>query len=131
MTYLWIFIGGGIGSVARYAGSGLVARLIGETFPWGTLFVNVSGSLAIGFFAALTDVDGRLLVAPGVRQFVMLGILGGYTTFSSFSYQTLELVRDGEWLRAGGNVVLSFLLCLVAVWLGHVLAAALNSGRGI
>lgn len=131
MTYLWIFIGGGIGSVTRYAGSGLVARLIGETFPWGTLFVNVSGSLAIGFFASLTDVDGRLLVAPGVRQFVMLGILGGYTTFSSFSYQTLELVRDGEWLRAGGNVLLSVLLCLVAVWLGHVLAAALNSGRGI
>jgi len=80
----------------------------------------------IGFFATLTGPDGRLLVAPGARQFVLVGLCGGYTTFSSFSLQTLNLLRDGDMLRAGGNIVGSVALCLVAVWLGHVLAAALN-----
>ena len=127
MSYLWIFIGGGLGSVARFALSGLVARRIGETFPWGTLAVNVTGSLLIGFIAAATAPEGRWLVTPGARQFVMLGLLGGFTTFSSFSLQTLELMRDGDWLRAAGNVVLSFVLCLAAVWLGHLLATGLNS----
>jgi CrcB protein len=131
MSYLWIFLGGGLGSLARYAGSGFVARIWGETFPWGTLAVNASGSFIIGFFATLTDPGGRWLVAPSVRQFVMLGFCGGYTTFSSFSLQTLNLARDGEWFRAGANAVLSFVLCMVAVWLGHLLAAALNSSRGL
>lgn len=131
MSYIWIFIGGGMGSIARYAASGFVARFIGETFPWGTLFVNVTGSFVVGFIATLTDTEGRFLASPGVRQFLLLGICGGYTTFSSFSLQTLELVRDGEWLRAGGNAALSFLLCMTAVWLGHVLATAINSTRGI
>lgn len=125
-TYLWIAVGGALGSVARYWCSGIVAEAIGETFPWGTLLVNVLGSFIIGFFATLTAPDGRWLVGGTTRQFVMTGILGGYTTFSSFSLQTLNLVRDGEWLRAGGNITLSVLLCLVAVWLGHVMAAAVN-----
>ncbi|HVN00860.1 MAG TPA: fluoride efflux transporter CrcB [Caulobacteraceae bacterium] len=119
-------IGGALGSVARYGCSSLAARLVGETFPWGTLVINVVGSLVIGFFATLTGPDGRLLVAPGARQFVLVGLCGGYTTFSSFSLQTLNLLRDGDMLRAGGNIVGSVALCLVAVWLGHVLAAALN-----
>ncbi len=127
MSYLWIFIGGGLGSAARFAVSGMVARRFGETFPWGTLVVNLSGSLAIGFIAAATAPDGRWLVSPGARQFLMLGLLGGYTTFSSFSLQTLELMRDGDWLRAGGNVLLSVILCLTGVWLGHSLANAMNS----
>lgn len=131
MSYLWIFLGGGLGSIARYAGSGLVARQFGETFPWGTLAVNVVGSFVIGFFATLTDPDGRWLVAPSARQFVMLGVCGGFTTFSSFSLQTLNLARDGEWFRAGANAVLSFALCMLAVWLGHLLAARLNSSKGI
>jgi len=125
--YLWITLGSGLGGAARFALSGLVAHHFGETFPWGTLFVNVSGSFVIGLFATLTAPDGRLFVGATTRQFVMTGVLGGFTTFSSFSLQTLALARDGEWLRAGGNAVASFVLCLLAVWLGHVAAMALNS----
>lgn len=131
MSYFWIFLGGGLGSIARFAGSGFIARHFGETFPWGTLLVNVTGSFIIGFFATLTDTDGRWLVAPSVRQFVMIGICGGYTTFSSFSLQTLNLARDGEWFRAGANATLSFMLCMIAVWLGHLLAATFNSSKGL
>ena len=131
MTYFWIFLGGGLGSIARFAGSGFIARQFGETFPWGTLLVNVTGSFVIGFFATATGTEGRWLVAPSAREFVMIGICGGYTTFSSFSLQTLSLMRDGEWFKAGANAVLSFALCLAAVWLGHLLAANLNSSRGL
>ena len=130
MSYLWIFLGGGLGSIARFAASGFIARHFGETFPWGTLLVNVSGSFVIGFFATLTGTEGRWLVAPSARQFVMIGLCGGYTTFSSFSLETLALARDGEWFKAGANSVLSFVLCLIAVWLGHLLAANLNSTEG-
>jgi CrcB protein len=130
ITYLWIAIGGAIGSVARYAGSSLVAAWAGETFPLGTLVVNVTGSFVIGFFAALTGPDGRVLVSGDVRQFVMVGICGGYTTFSSFSLQTLTLVQSGELAQAGLNVVGSVALCLLAVWLGYVAAMALNLAKG-
>jgi CrcB protein len=128
LAYLWIAIGGALGSVGRYWFSGVVARHFGETFPWGTLLVNVSGSLVIGFFATLTGPDGRWLVPAWFRQqFFMLGLCGGYTTFSSFSLQTLNLAEDGEWLYAGVNVVLSVVSCLAAVWLGHLLAATFNA----
>jgi CrcB protein len=130
VMYLWVGLGGALGSMARYWCSGFVADRIGETFPWGTLTVNVVGSFIIGFFATLTGPDGRMLAGSTTRQFVMTGILGGYTTFSSFSLQTLNLARDGEWLRAGANVVLSVVLCLLAVWLGHLAAAALNQMKG-
>lgn len=120
-----------MGSVARFAASGLVARQFGETFPWGTLVINVTGSFFIGLFATLTGTEGRWLVAPTARQFVMIGICGGYTTFSSFSLQTLALAQDGEWLKAGANVVGSVILCLAAVWLGHWLAVNLSSGKGL
>jgi CrcB protein len=125
-TYLWVMIGSALGGGARYWCSGIVARMFGETFPWGTLLINVTGSLVIGFFNTITGPDGRLLVATTARQFVMIGLCGGYTTFSSFSLQTLNLAREGEWLRAGGNIVLSVVLCLVAVWIGHVAAASIN-----
>jgi fluoride exporter len=125
-TYLWIALGSALGGMARYWLSGAVAQRVGETFPWGTIIVNVSGSFVIGFFATLTGPDGRLLVGGTARQFVMLGICGGYTTFSSFSLQTLTLARDGEWLWAGGNVLISVAFCLAAVWIGHVAAAAVN-----
>src|SRR5207248_1696428 len=114
---------------ARFWFSGLFARQFGETFPWGTLLVNISGSFAIGFFATLTGPDGRWLVNPTARQFFMIGVCGGYTTFSSFSFQTLNLLEDGEWLYAGANVLLSVLLCLAGVWLGHLLAGALNATK--
>ena len=128
-SYIFIAIGSALGGIARYWCSGVAARLIGETFPWGTLIVNVVGSFVIGFFATLTGPDGRGFVGSTARQFVMIGLCGGYTTFSSFSIQTLELIHDGEWLQAGANAAASVILCLVAVWLGYVLAAGLNTMR--
>jgi CrcB protein len=126
--YFWVAIGGALGSVARYWFSDVVARRFGETFPWGTILVNITGSFVIGFFATLTAPDGRWLVPAWFRQqFFMLGICGGYTTFSSFSLQTLNLLEDGEWLYAGANVLISVICCLVAVWLGHVAATGLNA----
>jgi CrcB protein len=126
VTYLWIALGGALGSMARYGCSSLVAHWLGETFPWGTLIINVLGSFVIGFFAAVTGPDGRVLVAPDARQFVMVGICGGYTTFSSFSLQTLNLVRDGDLAAAGANVAGSVVACLIAVWLGYAAATAFN-----
>ena len=123
---LIVALGGAIGSVARYWMSGIVARWFGETFPWGTLLVNVSGCFVIGLFATLTSTEGRWMVAPGMRTFFMIGICGGFTTFSSFSLQTLSLYRDGEWLFAGLNVLGSVALCLIFTGLGHLLAATLN-----
>lgn len=129
-NYLWISFGGALGSAARFWASGFVARHFGETFPWGTLLVNISGSFIIGLFASMTGPEGRILVSPAFRLFFMLGICGGYTTFSSFSLQTLDLVRDGEWLYAGANVILSVVVCLLGVWLGYILGLNLNPVRG-
>ena len=129
-TYLWIALGGALGSVARYGCSSLIASLFGETFPLGTLLINILGSFVIGVFAALTGPDGRVMVSGDIRQFVTIGLCGGYTTFSSFSYQTLALAQDGEYLRAGANVVASVVFCLLAVWLGVVAGQALNAIRG-
>lgn len=132
LAYLWVALGGALGSVARFALSGLVADKFGPAFPWGTLAVNASGSLLIGVLAGLALPEGRL--DPGSRtfvtQFLMIGVCGGYTTFSSFSLQTLHLLRDREWLYAGGNVLLSVLLCMIAVWLGWQLGAVFNSMKG-
>jgi CrcB protein len=129
-NYLWIMLGSALGGGARYLCSGFVANQFGASFPWGTVVVNVLGSFVIGFFNTLTGPDGRFLVGSTARQFVMLGLCGGFTTFSSFSLQTLNLAREGEWLRAGGNVGVSVLLCLLAVWLGHILAVSLNQLKG-
>lgn len=131
MPYLWIMLGSALGGGARFWVSSSVASHFGETFPWGTIIVNVTGSFVIGFFATLTGPDGRVLVGSTTRQFVMIGLCGGYTTFSSFSLQTLLLARDGDWFRAGANTILSFALCLAAVWLGHIAAAALNQLKGV
>ncbi len=130
LAYLWVAIGGALGSVSRYWVSGLIAERFGETFPWGTLIINIAGSFIIGVFAAFTDPDGRVLASPSFRQFFMIGVCGGYTTFSSFSLQTLRLAQDREWLYAGGNILLSVVLCLIAVWLGYLLGAAFNSMKG-
>jgi CrcB protein len=129
-SYLWIALGGALGSVARFWCSGVVARHFGETFPWGTLLINISGSFAIGFFATLSGAEGRWLAPPALRQFFMIGVCGGFTTFSSFSLQTLHLAEDGDWAKAGANILGSVFLCLVAVWLGHALAAGFNSMKG-
>ncbi len=122
VSYLWIMLGGALGTGARFWLSGVVAGNMGEAFPVGTLIVNITGSFVIGFFAGLIDPQGPFLIGPRVRQFVMIGVCGGYTTFSSFSLQTLELARAGDWLRAGLNCLLSVFGCLVAVWLGRILS---------
>ena len=132
LVYLWVALGGAIGSVMRYGLGGLVAQKFGETFPLGTLTVNVAGSFIIGFLGALASSEGRL--SPQSRifatQFMMVGVCGGFTTFSSFSLQTLNLLRDGEWLYAGGNILSSCTLCLIAVWLGFMLGSMFNSMKG-
>jgi fluoride exporter len=130
LNALWIFIGGGLGALGRWGLSGVIARHWGETFPLGTLIINVTGSCIIGLFAGLTGPDGRWFVSSSFRQFFMIGICGGYTTFSSFSLQTLALADDNQWSKAGANVVLSVVLCLAAVWLGDALAQYLNSTKG-
>ena len=127
--YLWIAIGSALGGVARFALNGFVTERLGGAFPWGTLLINVSGSLAIGFFYTLTSAGGRWVVAEEGRIFFMVGVCGGFTTFSAFSLQALNLLRGGDWLRAGGYVAASVVFCLLAVWLGHCAAALLNSTR--
>lgn len=126
MAYFYIAIGSALGGIARYWCSGLVASRFGETFPWGTVFINIVGSLVIGFFATLSGPDSRYLIGSDLRLFVMVGLCGGYTTFSSFSLQTLNLIREGEMVAAAANIGLSVGLCLIAVWFGHIAAATLN-----
>lgn len=131
MIYFWIALGGALGSIARFWCSGIVAGSIGETFPWGTLVINVVGSFIIGFAATTMGPDGRMFFGTTARQFVMTGFCGGYTTFSSFSLQTLNLLHDGEVGRAVGNIVLSNVLCLIAVWVGHIIAVNMNAMKWV
>ncbi|HIJ37686.1 MAG TPA: fluoride efflux transporter CrcB [Rhodospirillaceae bacterium] len=124
---LLVAIGSAAGGTLRFWLSGVIGRAFGQSFPWGTLIINVTGSLAIGYFAALAD--GSVMVSGHWRQFFMIGVCGGYTTFSSFSLQTLTLAQAGHWRRVGGNIVLSVLLCLLAVCLGQALALGPINGR--
>jgi CrcB protein len=125
-SYLSVALGSIVGGVARYLVSVLFVSQFGNGFPWGTLFVNVTGSFIIGLYAALTGPDGRLFVSPRQRQFVMVGICGGYTTFSAFSLETLRLVQSGEVQTASFNLVISVIAWMAAVWIGHALATRLN-----
>jgi CrcB protein len=132
IAYLWVALGGALGSVARFWLNGLISEKFGVIFPWGTLAINVTGSFVIGVIGALAIPEGRM-DSPSrqfATQFLMIGVCGGYTTFSSFSLQTLNLLREREWLYAGGNVILSVLLCMVAVWLGWLLSDMFNSMKG-
>ena len=130
LIYLWIGLGSALGGMARCGVVDYVSRHWGVAYPYGTLWVNVSGSFLIGFFAALTGVGGSVSATPTGRQFFMAGICGGYTTFSAFSLQTLELIQKGEWPKAGINVVFSVGFCMIAVWLGYVLAMYFNRLKG-
>ena len=125
LSYMLVMLGGAVGTAARFWISGIVAERAGEVFPVGTLVVNITGSFVIGFFAAFTDPEGVVLVSPRFRQFFMIGICGGYTTFSSFSLQTFDFIRDGDWLKALLNTVLSLACCLTAVWFGRILGITL------
>lgn len=120
----WVAAGSALGGLARFLVSGLVARAVGETFPWGTMVVNVTGAFAIGVLAVMARHQG-LLSLPAAWPVAVTGFLGSYTTVSSFSLQTLALAREGEWLRAAGNIVLSLACCLGAAALG--MAAALEA----
>lgn len=118
MNVLLVAIGAAIGGVARYLIGGWLASLLGPDFPWGTVFVNVTGSFVIGVVLVL--VQGGALPA-GARPFVAVGILGGYTTFSTYSYETLELMTDGNYGVAVINVFVQLVLGLIGVYLGVVL----------
>ncbi len=130
IAYLWVALGGALGSVARFGLGNLISHAIGENFPWGTVVINITGSFMIGFIEAITPTETGGTHRVTIRQFAMTGICGGYTTFSSFSLQTLNLLRARQWLYAGGNVVLSVVLCLAAVWLGWVAGTLIRSPKG-
>ena len=123
ISLAWVALGSAFGGMARFFVSGFIGGHIGETFPWGTMVVNVSGSLVIGFIAAHTG-HHPLFQMPASWHFAVVGFLGSYTTVSSFSLQTLALARDGEWLLAAGNIFLSLTLCLSAVTLGYTTGTA-------
>lgn len=126
-TTLWIALGGALGSVARYWVA-LWMLPVSRDLPWGTIAINILGSFAIAFVGTLTVAAGRHPWPETARLFVMVGVCGGFTTFSSFSLQTLDLLRAGAPGRALANVALSVLLCLFAVTLGFVAAEHLNGG---
>ncbi|UCI06579.1 fluoride efflux transporter CrcB [Mesorhizobium sp. B1-1-8] len=113
-----VLIGGFFGGISRFFLSGLVGRSVGETFPWGTLVVNVSGALVIGAFAGAARAHGGILASDPVRDLIVVGLFGGYTTVSSFCLQTLNLALDGERRLAAFNIVASSALCMLAVALG-------------
>ena len=125
-SYISVALGSIVGAVARFLVSVLSVSQFGDGFPWGTLFVNVTGSFVIGFYAALTGPDGRLFVSARQRLFVMVGICGGYTTFSSFSLETLRLVQSGNVQTALVYLLVSIVTWIAGVWIGYALAARLN-----
>jgi len=130
--YMIIGLGGALGSMLRFGLGSLIDTAVqktGQIFPWGTIVVNITGCFVIGFIFTISAGEGRLMLSTLTRQFIMIGILGGYTTFSSFSLQTLTLAQDGQWWGAAANVLLSVVLCLVGVWLGAALAGSLNQMR--
>jgi len=128
ILYIYVTIGGVLGSLARYLAALLI--LPGSGFPWATLFVNITGSFAIGLYSALSGPDGRLFASARQRQFVMTGFCGGYTTFSAFSLETVRLLGAGMARTALIYIVASVAGSLLAVWLGHALATRLNRLKG-
>lgn len=125
-AYLWVALGSALGGVARFWLAAAMTAWLGPAFPWGTLAINVLGSFVIGLAAALTG-GGRFPGVADLRTFVMVGLCGGFTTFSSFSLQTLELAQAGEMARAGAYVLTSVALCLGCVWLGAAMAGLFNA----
>ncbi|MEI6034438.1 MAG: CrcB family protein [Verrucomicrobiae bacterium] len=125
-SYLAVMAGGAAGVGARMFLSNWIANQFGSSFPWGTLIVNVFGCIIIGIFTGLTGPDGAVMTSPLVRQVVAIGVLGGFTTYSSFSLQTITLLADGEILYAAGNIALTLLLCLAGTWGGMACAGLLQ-----
>lgn len=123
MTLLYVAVGGALGALARYGLSGWVQDAAGGTFPWGTLVVNVLGCFLLGLVLVWLE---RVAVASEMRSFATIGVLGAFTTFSTFSYEAVALLRDREWLRAGGYLSGSLLLGLAAVVAGFALGVLLT-----
>ena len=121
---LWVALGGALGSLARYFGTELVTALAGSAFPWGTVLVNISGCALIGALAGGGALMPRSVPPSFIREFFIIGICGGYTTFSSFSLQTFQLLESGHGARAIANVLVSVVFCLLATWAGYELARA-------
>lgn len=130
MNYVWVAVGSALGGVLRYGLSRWMEPVSGG-FPWGTFVVNVVGCFTIGYFGTLTLAGGRHAVPESARVFVMVGICGGFTTFSSFSLQTFERVRNGAWGVALLYVVASVIACLGAVWVGHLAAGRFTERAAI
>ena len=120
MAYVWVAIGSALGGVGRFACSRAIAAWLGVGFPWWTLLVNIAGSFLIGLIAGLAGPGGR--IGPDLRLFLTVGFCGGFTTFSAFSFETMELLRERQLAAAGANIMLSVLLCLAGVWLGTLAA---------
>ncbi len=130
MVYIWVALGSAIGGAGRHWCNTVITGAVGGAFPWGTITVNVVGSFLIGFLASIDPFPGRSwLPGPEARAFFMVGICGGYTTFSAFSLQTLDLLRNGNWGQALGNIAVSVAVCLLAVWLGHLAYTAIGASR--
>ncbi len=125
MSYLLVGLGSALGGMARHGCTGIAQHLFGAAFPWGTLLVNVAGSLIIGFLATYA-LDGRPLLSSDGRALLIVGVCGGFTTFSAFSIETLNLARNGDWFSAAAYIAASLVLCLLAVCLGYLTAAALS-----
>jgi CrcB protein len=130
MIYLWVFIGSALGGMARYWATVVAARRFGETFPWGTIMVNISGSFLIALLGALAIENSGFPASPDLRAFTMAGFCGGYTTVSSFALQTLLLAHGREWRQAAANVVISVVFCTTAAWLGFGAGAVINHAGG-
>lgn len=122
-----VLIGGFFGGMLRFWLSGVVGRAVGETFPWGTLVVNVTGATAVGVLVGVSEAVGGVLASAAVRDFAVIGLFGSYTTVSSFSLQTLNLALDGQFLRAGLNVALSTVLCVAGLAAGYLVAGSVLS----
>lgn len=122
MSILAVASGGAFGAVARYLASGWVQGYTGDFFPWGTMVVNIVGSALLGFLMTWLQ---SAVASPELRQFVTIGFVGSFTTFSTFSYETVAMLRDGEWWRAGGYLTGSVVIGLMAVWAGMSMANTL------
>jgi CrcB protein len=133
MSYLWVMIGSALGGLLRFTIGKLAIPLDTALrgFPAGTVLINIIGSFVIGYFGTLTLQNGRFPASDNLRLFVMVGICGGFTTFSSFSLQTFDLMRSGAWGRALANVILSVVLCVAAVAAGHILAQRSTPAQAI
>lgn len=128
MRFLLICLGGAVGTAARYGVGGLAVRWWGAEFPYGTLIVNVAGSFLIGLIQQVGL--STLAISETARLVLTIGVMGGFTTYSSFSYETVRLIEEGSWLQAGANVVITTGVCLGVCTLGLALGRVLVGGRG-